>query len=233
MNRIAHILIGIAATFYCIFASATTITVNSMSRVEGDMFILDTLNNREWLGWDIVRNLSYDQTLQAISPGGIFEGFSIANHVDAQMFVDAMVGPNSCTSTQLDWVPTCFTGENPLWERLVGESYLDFRSAVGAPADHESVKFLNWVGGAGYLDVEVHDITADTIYKGNIWETIAGSDRYIGAESFGWLLFRNVIPTSIPEPSTFILLFTGIFSLTLVRGNLNKSTQLKFEELSE
>lgn len=204
----------LAAFNACTYAAL--LTAGSMSRTVGSQIIVDTLNNREWLGWDVVRDFSYAQTVLAVAPGGVFDGYRMANNVDAQKFVDALVGPNSCTATQLDWVPTCFTGEYPQWEDLVGESYLEFRTAVGAPGDHEAVKFLNWSGGVGYLDVLVHDITADVISKGNNWETITGSDRYTGAESFGWLLFRET-PTMVSEPSSSLLIAVGLLSLLATR----------------
>ncbi|NUQ61377.1 MAG: hypothetical protein HUU20_02745, partial [Pirellulales bacterium] len=74
--------------------------IGSMSRdvVSNSPYIIDSLNNREWLGWDVTKGLTYAQTVAATQAGGMFAGFSIARNNDAQLFVDALIGAgNPCT----------------------------------------------------------------------------------------------------------------------------------------
>ena len=222
IRNITQIFIAVTLTLFGMYAHSTTIISGSMFRVDGSRIIVDSLNNREWLGWDVVRDYSYAQTVEAVKQGGDFSGFSLADNVDAQLFVDALVGLNACTATQPDWVPTCFTGEHPEWEPLVGESYLESRSS-GSPGDHEAVKFLNWTGGAGILDVLVHDISPDTLSKGNLWTTIPDSDNFVGSESFGWLLFRER-PATVPEPASILLVLVGVLALLMLRRHRRAAT---------
>jgi hypothetical protein len=51
-------------------AQAAPIVVGSLSREPAEQVIHDSLNNREWLGWDVTRGLNYAQTVAAIQPGG-------------------------------------------------------------------------------------------------------------------------------------------------------------------
>ena len=52
--------------------------------------IADSLNNYEWLRWDVLDTLTYAETLVAISTGGAYEGWQIAHNAEAQLFVDAL-----------------------------------------------------------------------------------------------------------------------------------------------
>ena len=131
---------------------AAPITVGSLSRADGSDIIVDTLNSREWLGWDVTKAYTYSQTLAAIQTGGVFEGFSIAYNLDAQMFVDALDGtPNDCTVTGFN---TCLEAEQPAWEQLVGESWRDQR-ATGLPFDTDMAIFLSdqWPNLVGHVSI--------------------------------------------------------------------------------
>ena len=63
--RLAVAISLIAATA----AYAAPIVSGSMSREVGSDLILDSLNNREWLGWDVTKAYDFAETLAAIQTG--------------------------------------------------------------------------------------------------------------------------------------------------------------------
>lgn len=86
-------------------ASATPITVGALSSNDDGSteIILDTLNDLEWLRWNVLSSLTYAQTLTAIGTGGSHEGWQIAHNAEAQLFINALYdgGP----------APTCDTAD--------------------------------------------------------------------------------------------------------------------------
>ena len=69
----ASVSLGVAA-------QASTITVGSLTSADDGSteVIVDTLNNREWLRWDVLADLTYAETLAATSSGGAYADFIIA-----------------------------------------------------------------------------------------------------------------------------------------------------------
>ena len=59
-----------AALLASTMSHAGALTAGSLSRADGSELIIDSLNGREWLGWDVTKELSLAQTRAAIGPGG-------------------------------------------------------------------------------------------------------------------------------------------------------------------
>ena len=206
MNRIQHAL-AIGALALSAMPVHASITVGAMARQDGSTVIEDSLNNRQWLGWDVTRGLNYTQTLAATQAGGAFAGFRVAHSADAVLFVNGMLGlPNGC-ATGLSAL--CVQTENRDFERLVGESFYDYRSRFSANYDYDYVWFLAGDGStttAGGIEIFTQDAGADRVTINHRLNSIAGVDANLdrGVSPTGWLLYRDT-PASVPEPGSLAL----------------------------
>ena len=206
MNRIQHAL-AIGALALSAMPVHASITVGAMARQDGSTVIEDSLNNRQWLGWDVTRGLNYTQTLAATQAGGAFAGFRVAQSADAVLFVNGMLGlPNGC-ATGLSAL--CVQTENRDFERLVGESFYDYRSRFSANYDYDYAWFLAGDGStatAGGIEIFTQDAGADRVTINHRLNSIAGVDANLdrGVSPTGWLLYRDT-PASVAEPGSLAL----------------------------
>jgi hypothetical protein len=224
MNRIATFT-SLAALMASSALQASTVTVGALQRIDGSQLISDTLNGREWLGWDVTRHMTFDQAMTATAAGGVFAGFSIARNVDAQLFVDALSGtPNLCGTTGNEH---CQEGASASAERLVGESYEDFRALYGIGSDIDVAFFLsdNGIGqDIGMVQIFTYDDpqTQNIVQKLNEWSSVADANFYTQYTTngqfsgIGWMLYRDT-NHSIPEPNSLFLVAMGLLTATVVR----------------
>lgn len=217
--RLAALILTVVTSVAAFSAHATVITAGSLTRDTNSNTIVDTMNNREWLGFDVTKGLSYAQTVAAIGVGGIFEGYSIARNADAQLFINAMAGgANNCSAFGN---ATCMY-ISPDIENLVGESGRDTRALLGATYDEDVAFFLSdngFLSPVGAIIVYTDDVRRDYVQKDNEWGSFADADfsatnTYNGVPSYvGWLLYRDVIPepsNDVPEPGSLALAGLGL-----------------------
>lgn len=218
-SRLLVRLLAVAAAATPLFAQSAIVTVGSMSRDTGSNVIVDTLNDRQWLGFDVTKGLSYEQTLVAIGVGGQFAGYSIAHKADAQKFVDALLGANACSSSDY---AVCAYGISFDIEKITGEDYSNY---PGTGYDFDYAWFLSdsVYAAVGYIQIltDYYNAPNSQILKDNEWGAIANADTYssIGSTSIypiGWMLYRDM-PQSVPEPGTLSLAGLGLFAAALAR----------------
>ena len=84
MNNITTWAVAAALCGLTLGASALTVSAGGLSRTVGEDVIVDSFNQRQWLGADVTKGLTYTETLAELATGGRFAGYQIARSADAR-----------------------------------------------------------------------------------------------------------------------------------------------------
>lgn len=210
------LVLAASAAFTAVPSSAATITVGSISRVEGSATAFDSLNNRTWLGLDRTTNLTYEQAVASTLAGGKFAGFKLARNADAQKYVNAF-GDATCT---VSGSGDCLYGSMNIGT-IFGENWTTRNSAV----DYNYGLFLS-DNGTGkeigqVVDLTIHFLGGTNLSKDNEWGSIAEASSNAGNGTFprmGWLMYRAEGPeNSVPEPGTLAIFGLGLAAVAVAR----------------
>ncbi len=203
---ISLVLLGLSVTQ----ASAALVTVGALStETDGSSEIIsDSLNNREWLRWDVLADLNYAQTVIATSAGGSHADYTIANAADAALFFSAAGSTNSACTTPGSGSPFCFFGN------------IQPPSIFGSNGGYSAAWFLaddngttNVVGEIAHTEHRGggHN-SGDLVVRWNARD-ILSSDRFASNGSrpdlpISWLLHKNV--ATVPVPAAVWLFGTAL-----------------------
>ena len=197
--------------FSCVINSATAglITIGALtSNDDGSTEVItDSLNNLEWLRWDVYADLTYAQTVVQSSA----LGFTIASADDANLFLDALYGGASHGCSSNSRVDTaCFDNgsfSSAHYTALLGDSSTRGTSSVDA-----AWFYSEEIGSAGFLNLESGTVNS----KFNTFGNILLTDTYAGPDnnSIGWLMYRS---TAVPEPRTLAIFALGVIGLSFRR----------------
>jgi len=212
----------------CSTLNATPISIGSLtSNDDGSTEVItDSLNGLEWLRWDVLEDLTYEQTKTIISSGGAYQDWEIATDIEAQLFINALVGiPNPCTITNNSGCgfDEYENGLDQTYGRLVGDNYwLDSEyifngAAIGYNyAWFESTSTTTDVGHIYTVDYTEFNKPYKIVLKNNNGFSYERSDinSSSGTEPehpISWLLFRDPAKiATIPEPSSLLLFCAGL-----------------------
>ena len=223
--RLKGIVVGLFAGLAIAASAQASVAVGNLSRADGSQIIEDSLNHRQWLGWDVTKGLTYAETLAATQAAtGLLAGFTFARNLDAQLFVDAMYTTNTCGISD---VSVCRYGISSDVTRLVGDSYL--LNTPSSRTNEDIVLFLSDNGVSdevGFISIVTSDVSPDVnfIWKRNEWASVSSSKDYAGFANpyaIGWAMYRQT-PASVPEPAPIALLGAGLLGLLATRRKSKK-----------
>ena len=190
-------------------AQAAPVTFGSLSSNDDGSteIISDTLNNLEWLRWDVEADLTYQETVDLISTGArAGEGWAIADADKARAFTDALFGTNPCSNAT--GLTTCGTDLPIYLSDLLGDNHNGFYDHAfflsgRALASGNSVGIIyTYPGDFVFNEAAISVSTSD-------WYSASGTNS---TTPVSWLLYRDA-PASVPVPASLPLLAVGLGGL--------------------
>lgn len=205
-----------------ITSEAEAVTIGKLSYNGSGDVVTDTLNNREWLRWDVFPDLNYSQTVAEISLGGAYEGFKIAGIDEAFEFIDALLfgQSNDCSSSQTDF-SRCSTS-------LSGADFISLMGSIPSSliGSNEAGAFFLSNNEAGEEVGLLRAIRGNFFDADKEWGSISSSDGYSSsghnaALPVPWIVYQDLAP--VPTPGTLPMLLTvgGTFAFFALRRRRN------------
>jgi hypothetical protein len=208
MKLITKITLAVALTASSV-ASAAVIT-GSLSYDSGTDIITDTATTTTYLGWDVLAELTYAQTLAEIASGATYDGYHIASQAEAYTFYHAARGSLTDVGTwfsfgTFDVVDGVPFGDN---DGIDYDSAWFISDVVSADPSEFRVGLLGFEQGSPDVFGYVEDIISST------GSDLRSCDPLCGAfDPVSWLLVSNVASAELPEPSVLLLMGLGLLGI--------------------
>ncbi len=184
---------------------ATLYTTGDLSYNDETDVITNQQTQQTYLGWDVIRSYTYDETVAATASGGLYSDYHIADYAEAKTFFEAAMygtcdissGVNKTCRTELEFGVNGWFGDNS----ITGFDYAWFLSSG------QSIAGLIEMSYAGY-DHKFSDNTliklaaTDAWADGGVWES----------QAITWLLVANTTST-VPVPAAIWLFGTALIGL--------------------
>lgn len=207
-------------------SEASTLSFGALSSQPRSDVIKDTLNNREWLRFDVLANLNYMQIMAATSAGGAYAEYSIAGLEEAQSFVDALLNgtENTCTSFAGEGFVECIASQNNFdVEELLGATHGPSTTIAWFLSDNNQgsklgtllISEVATVGPGIDVGLRKYD-EGGPVFSSDVE---SGSGDLFGTPT--WLLYRDHVAV-VPVPFALPLMLAGIGALGLVKRRQRK-----------
>lgn len=204
------------------FANAAIITIGNLTlKNENDTYVTDTIKNIKYMRWNQINSLNYSQVNDAIGPGGVLAGWSLARNAEANDFVIALLGDgaeNQCNRLINNQIcareegHNLFTGED--FVTLMGRSY----SAFNSYAFFINTTQYSEERGIGYVEVTGgNPRSGPLVQKLNSWGPVWAADILVN-DGIGFLLFKPSESAIVSSPSSIVLFSLGLMALASHRS---------------
>jgi hypothetical protein len=205
MSKITNVVAALVVSLtMSSVASASVITTGTLDYNNVSNVITDSNSGETYLGWDMVKDLDYAQTVLITAAGGFYSDWHIASQTEAYSFYNAATGAGFA-DTSGPQSNSSVLGGFVNGERF-GDScdslYFDYSWFLG----DESAE-------VGYLELSSSLTIADN------WNSITTSNHYSDPASpnpIGWLLVGGTAAV-VPEPSIIALFGLGLVGIGFAR----------------
>jgi hypothetical protein len=205
MSKITNIIAALVVSLtMSSVASGSVITMGTLDYDNVSNVITDNVSGETYLGWDMVKDLDYAQTVAITTGVGLYSDWHIASQTEAYSFYNAaagttlvdVLGPQQGMSVIGD-----FVDGGPFGESFTGNQDMAF--FLGDEA--MQVGTLDARYESGYL------IIRDQI-GGITWS----DEQSRSPTPIGWLLVGGTT-TAVPEPSIIALFGLGLVGIGFAR----------------
>lgn len=219
-------LLGLMFCGASFVVNAGVITVGSLTlENEGDIYVTDSLNGFDWLRWDLVGGLSFNDLLAAIDIDGDYEGWSIATTAESLLFHNALLGEDFSDPVCVGKTISNCSTHGTLFD--VSSNGLNFVELMGKSTElstqRTAARFLIDDNHYSWLSVNFnapHWRYSNVFHKSEESSRAAGYDlaKYdVGAAAggSGFMLYRESV--AVPEPSTLVILGLSVICMVARR----------------
>ena len=192
--------------------NATLITHGNLTTDDTTSYITDTLTSRQYSRFDAF-NMTYAETVSAVSTGGAYDGWSIATSAIADDFYSAALGTSTTPCTGATSIGTTCGSLTGWSDGDFGESYTSsydyfwYLSTNDTPGRYEYPIGLGEIRGWSSMLRDIDD-----------WSSIYSADYYGGANTqypINALLYRDT--AAVPAPPIAWLFASGLFAAGILR----------------